>query len=397
MLPILNQQLIPLWLLLIFVVSAALSLILCNLARKLFPTFRSGEHKPGMHRSDLSAGGREIKTIELPLVGGPAMTIAIICTGIAAGYLLQFTEFQWTLLLIGLGSTVGYTLVGFIDDWKKVYSNEGLSEKAKFSGVFLVSLTTAALYFFLLPSRGQEPYSPWADLPLLNSVFCAVNPATQAHCLIPPAVAHYGWLICLMVITGVIATLTSLSVDFSDGMDGTAGGLVFSSALALGIVTIGIIDPKHPWGVVLSVLALLCAGSVLGYLPGNWPSAWKARRGSTARRRATIYMGDSGALALGGLLAIIAIFARNELLLLMIGGAFVLEGLSALIQARILTRFSAAILLFCALPIPNHRYHIQNFHSPSWQHHYITISIYWVGIAADWSMVPGHWVPSSHY
>ncbi len=89
---------------------------------------------------------------------------------------------------------------------------------------------------------------------------------------------------------------------------------------------------------MLEVLALLCAAGVLGYLPWNWPSSWAARRG-TAKRRAKIYMGDSGALGLGGLLAMIAIFAHTETLLIMIGGAFVLEGLSALISARLMTRF----------------------------------------------------------
>src|SRR5207253_6555042 len=94
----------------------------------------------------------------------------------------------------------------------------------------------------------------------------------------------------------------------------------------------------RPEGVVLEIMSLLTAGSVLGYLPWNWPSSWAARRG-TAKRLAKIYMGDSGALGLGGILAMIAIFSRQEILLLLVGGAFVLEGLSALISARLLTRF----------------------------------------------------------
>ena len=137
-----------------------------------------------------------------------------------------------------------------------------------------------------------------------------------------------------MLITSVIGSLTALSVDFSDGLDGLAGGLVFSSALAFGIIITG--NLKNPEGIVLEVMSLLCASSVLGYLPWNWPSAWAARRG-TARRRAMIYMGDSGALGLGGILAMIAIFSRQETLLLLIGAAFVLEGLSALISAKALT------------------------------------------------------------
>src|SRR5439155_10527173 len=123
---------------------------------------------------------------------------------------------------------------------------------------------------------------------------------------------------------------------FSDGIDGLAGGLVFSTALALGIIVTGNFDPvHHPEGLVLEILSLLCAGSVLGYLPWNWPSSWAARRG-TAKRRAKIYMGDSGALGLGGILAMIAFFSRQEITLLMVGAAFVLDGLSALILVRFL-------------------------------------------------------------
>ncbi len=315
---------VPVWLLLlIFITCALISLLLCWIAKLLFPKFRSGEFKPGPHRSDmpvLPASGREIKTIELPLVGGPAFTIAMVITGIAAGFVFNLHPDQWRLLLIGLGATIGYMVVGFIDDWYKVHSNEGLSEWAKLCGVLFVSMAAAFLYFWLLPN-GKQAYSPYTDItgPLFK--------------IIPIA-----WLIFLMLMTGLIGSVTSLSVDFSDGLDGLAGGLVFSAALAFGIIVTGSIDLKHPDGIVIEILALLCAGGTLGFLPWNWPSSWAARRGS-ALRRAKIYMGDSGALALGGILAMIAIFSRQEILLLMIGMAFVLEGLSALISARVLTRF----------------------------------------------------------
>ncbi|GCE16949.1 hypothetical protein [Dictyobacter kobayashii] len=329
----------PWLLLLVFIGCAIVSTLLCQVARLLFPKFRSGEHKPGTHRADLPTGKREIRTIELPLVGGPAFTLAIIGVGIASGYLLDFSLDQWILLFISLGAMLGYVLVGFLDDWRKVYRNEGLSEIAKFSGVFLVGAIAAALYFYLLPQSGQISYSLWKDLPILNTFLC---PTPIAHhpeiCSVAGnPVAYYGWLIFLMLMTGVIGSLTSVSVDFSDGLDGLAGGLVFSASLGLGIVVTGLVGTQ-PNGVVLEVLALLGAGAILGYLPWNWPSAWAARRGH-ATRRAKIYMGDSGALGMGGLLAMIAIFSRNETLLLMIGGAFVLEGLSALISARVLTRF----------------------------------------------------------
>ncbi len=324
------------WLLLIFIICAFISLAFCGIAMLLFPKFRSGEHKPGTHRADLLAGGREIKTIELPLVGGPAFMLAIVCTGIFAAYLLDFTTDQWMLLLIGLGTTAGYMIVGFIDDWHKVYSQEGLSERVKFGALFFVSMAAAALYFFLLAS-GRESYSPYKDIPILGSLLCPVH-TVELTCAVSSGITYFGWLIFLMLMTGFTGTITSLSVDFSDGLDGLAGGLVFSTALAFAIIVIGIINGAHSGGLVLEVLSLLAAASVLGYLPWNWPSAWAARRG-TAKRRAKIYMGDSGALALGGILAMIAIFSRQELLLFLVGGAFVLEGLSALVSARVMTRF----------------------------------------------------------
>ncbi len=329
---------VPLWLLLIFFVCTTLSLVLCSLAGVLFPRFRSGEYKPGPHRSDLPASGREIKTIELPLVGGPALILVLEVVGIGAGYVLHFSTDQWTLLLIGLAATAAFMLLGFIDDWNKVFSKEGLSQRAKFTGVLVISMAAAVFYFFLLPS-GRQSYSPYIDFPIIGSLICPVAHGTDPSCPVIPhlgQIAYFAWLILLMLVTGIIGSVTSLSVDFSDGLDGLAGGLVFCAALAFGIIITGSLN--KPEGLVQEVLSLLCAGSVLGFLPLNWPSSWAARRG-TAKRRAKIYMGDSGALGLGGVLAMIAIFSRQEISLLLIGGAFVLEGLSALISAKIMARF----------------------------------------------------------
>src|SRR5689334_6226818 len=110
------------WLLLIFVCCTVCSLLFCGIAKQLFPTFRSGEHKPGNHRNDISSTGREIKSIELPLVGGPAFVLAILAIGLTAGFLLPLDTEQRTMLFIGLGATLGFTIVGFVDDWRKVHS-----------------------------------------------------------------------------------------------------------------------------------------------------------------------------------------------------------------------------------------------------------------------------------
>src|SRR5438445_13813618 len=111
---------VTVWFLLIFITCAALSLLLCYAAKLLFPRFRSGEFKPGLHRADLQPGfhrsglpasGREITTIELPLVGGPALILSLIMTGIASGFALNFNQDQCTLLLIPHGAPFSYMLL----------------------------------------------------------------------------------------------------------------------------------------------------------------------------------------------------------------------------------------------------------------------------------------------
>src|SRR5437667_2283274 len=237
---------VTVWFLLIFITCAALSLLLCYAAKLLFPRFRSGEFKPGLHRadlqpgfhrSDLPASGREIKTIELPLVGGPALILALMITGLMAGFFLHFTRDQWMLLCIGLGTTVGYTIVGFIDDWNKVFNKDGLSQRAKLGGLIVVSIAAALLYFFLLDS-GKQAYSPYIDLPIIGPLLCPGSHDQLTFCKYPVATGHLAyflWLILLILIICVIGSVTALSVDFSDGLDGLSGGLVFSGALVFGI------------------------------------------------------------------------------------------------------------------------------------------------------------------
>src|SRR5260370_8188344 len=158
---------VPLFILVIVSTCERLSLLRWGIGRVLFPKFRSGEFKPGPHRSDLPASGREIKTIELPLVGGPAFTLAMIIVGVGAGYLLDLHPEQWTLLIIGLAATSGYMVVGFVDDWHKVYSKEGIRQRTKFIAVLSVSVAAALLYFFPLPI-GRWPYSPYLEFPIIG-------------------------------------------------------------------------------------------------------------------------------------------------------------------------------------------------------------------------------------
>lgn len=326
-------------LLLGFAVALILSLILCWLARRIFPRFRSGEHKPGVFRPDQStgsfrfdlssasrrveqpAGGREVQAMELPLVGGPAMAIATVCACVLTGLILHISPDQWMLLTILLAGLAGFTLVGFIDDFQKYRRGQGLSEIQKFAGVLIVSLLIGVALNRLIPSA-KHAYSPYSEIPLLGQIILHV---------------HFAWPIFFLLLTSTVCSATSLSVDFADGLDGLAGGLIISATLAFAVI---ILAQHDPGGNPLVLAALAASGAALGFLPHNWPSAWAARGPSRkVQRAARVYMGDSGALGLGGLLGLVAIVSRQELPLIFIGGAFVLEGFSALYSARILTRF----------------------------------------------------------
>jgi UDP-N-acetylmuramyl pentapeptide phosphotransferase/UDP-N-acetylglucosamine-1-phosphate transferase len=323
-----------------FAVAAVVSAFASLVALRAFSWFRSGERKPGDFRPDQSTGSDthhvEIRTrgkrprvvrarsSELPLVGGAAMIIAILAGSVATGFLLNFSESQWKLTEILMLVTVGYGVVGLTDDMRKVYRGVGISEIQKAIGVVLVSALAAILINRLIidkPITARLAYPPYNQAPIIGSLL--------VH-------QKFAWVIFFIAMTIIISSTTALAVDFADGMDGLAGGLLFSAALAYAVIMIDV-GGSARWPLIACALAL--AGATVGYLPFNWPSPWKGGPKPKGKRLAKVIMGDTGSLALGGLLALIAIIARQEFLLLIIGGAFVLEGLSALISARILVKF----------------------------------------------------------
>jgi UDP-N-acetylmuramyl pentapeptide phosphotransferase/UDP-N-acetylglucosamine-1-phosphate transferase len=317
-----------LFLLVALIGSFTLSIFLCGLALRVAPNFRSGERKEGVFRADQSLGnnesisaskGHHALPTELPLVGSRGMIPAMLIAGGATGWLLNFTEDQWKLLAIFGGGLLGFWCVGFLDDWRKVHVGKGIREWTKFIGVALVSGTVAGAELYFFPQANQF-YPPYSDIPGIGTLFK----------LVP-----YAWPTFFVLLVIVVATTTSLAVDFSDGLDGLAGGLTFPAALAFAIINL---SGNNMEPTPTAIASLVLAGAVFGFLPWNWPSAWKGRK-STERRRARMIMGDSGSLSIGGLLALIALSYHQEPLLIFIGGVFVIEGLSAVVQSRVLVKF----------------------------------------------------------
>ncbi|MEO7000765.1 MAG: hypothetical protein ABI068_03095 [Ktedonobacterales bacterium] len=325
-----------------FVAALLVSAIACGVALQLFPWFRSGERKVGDFRPDQSGGNSELQVIvpdnaksrlrrpvrvrssELPLVGGAAMLAAVVIASVAAGFFIGLNTQSWELLSILMLAMLGFGLIGFLDDARKVYYGEGITERQKGIGVVLVSLAAAiALNRFVIeaPLSARIAYSPYVQLPLLGPLL--------VH-------AHFAWIAFFLLLSVIVTSSAALAVDFADGMDGLGGGLLLSAGLAYAVI---LLDQggAYLWPMVIALLAL--AGATAGFLPFNWPSSWRGGATPKGKRRAKLIMGDTGSLALGGLLALVAIVTRLELLLIIIGGAFVLEGVSALVSARILVRF----------------------------------------------------------
>ncbi|MEI7774086.1 MAG: phospho-N-acetylmuramoyl-pentapeptide-transferase [Verrucomicrobiota bacterium] len=199
--------------------------------------------------------------------------------------------------------------LGFWDGWLKVSKKNsgGISERTKLFGQIAVAGVVAA--FFLL------------------------NPATeiQARALyVPfykaPVIENLGWW--SVVFFGLVIVGTSNAVNLTDGLDGLAAGCTATSALAFGVLSYAsgnvkiaqyLQIPYYPFAGELSIVCLALAGASVGFL---WFNAHPAQ----------MFMGDTGSLAIGGLLGVVAICCKQELLLVLVGGVFVIEATSVLIQ-----------------------------------------------------------------
>jgi len=175
-----------------------------------------------------------------------------------------------------------------------------------------------------------------SDLAAVVAYFFLTNPATevQARALyVPfykaPLLENLGWwsiLFFALVIVG-----TSNAVNLTDGLDGLAAGCTATSALAYAVISYAAGNvkvahylqiPYYPFAGELSIVCLALAGASVGFL---WFNAHPAK----------VFMGDTGSLAIGGLLGVVAICCKQELLLILVGGVFVIEATSVLIQRAV--------------------------------------------------------------
>ncbi|MBE3587805.1 MAG: phospho-N-acetylmuramoyl-pentapeptide-transferase [Thermoanaerobacteraceae bacterium] len=226
--------------------------------------------------------------------GTPTMGGIIFLTGLAvAGFWLARTSPEGMVLL---GITLGFGLVGLLDDFIKVVLKRslGLRAREKLLGQFILSALLVVLAVSTF-GRGTDVVIPFSGI-----------------------LAPGGWTVELgfwgFVLFGVlVVTGTANAVNLTDGLDGLAAGVTVPVAAAL--LLIALLMDKVGVAVILAALI----GGCLGFLVYN-------------HHPARVFMGDTGSLALGGAVGAAAVLTRSELFLLVIGGIYVLEALSVIIQ-----------------------------------------------------------------
>ena len=244
----------------------------------------------------------------LKKAGTPTMGGILIILSCAFSTLL-WAELSNRYVLTGVVVLLWLGALGFLDDYLKVVRRrpEGLVARYKLVGQGLLGLLLGLMLIFF-------PLSPlppnWTSLPFMANWYLAIVP-----------VLFVPWVMFIMA-------GTSNGVNLSDGLDGLAAGLSTIAAGAFGIFAylIGRTDTSRYLGLFylpgageLAVFCFALAGAALGFL---WYNAHPAE----------VFMGDTGSLAIGGALGSVAILLKMEFQLIFIGGIFVLEALSVIVQ-----------------------------------------------------------------
>ena len=282
--------------------------------------------------------------------GTPTMGGALILFAITVSTLLWAdlsNRFIWVVLFV----TLGYGSIGWIDDYRKVvhHNPKGMSAREKFSWQSVIGLATAFYLVFALsvPAGGTltETIAGWVEAGFPLDI------SSNLHLLIPcfKDIALPLGLVGFMVFTYVVIVGSSNAVNLTDGLDGLAilPSVMVGGALGIFAYVVGrpdyagyLIFPYIPGAGELVVIAGGLLGAGLAFL---WYNAHPAQ----------VFMGDVGALALGGCLGTMAVITRQELVLAVMGGIFVVETLSVMIQT-VYFRLSHGKRIFLLAPVHHH-------------------------------------------
>ena len=258
-----------------------------------------------------------------PTMGGLIFIVPTVITTlilIALGYLTLTDDLGLVLIVF-----VGYAVLGFLDDYLSIKrkENDGLTAPQKFFG----QLVMALIVFYLYMKGGNSTAFVVSTL--------GIN-------------IEMGWFYGVSFLFWLIGS--SNAVNLTDGLDGLAGGLSAIAFIAFSLISmmVGFTD--------LGLFTFLLVGSLLGFLVYN-------------THPAKVFMGDTGSLSLGAVMAVIAILVHRELTLLVVAFVFVIETLSVILQVFWLVVFHKK--LFLMTPLHHH------FEKLGWEENDI-VKLFWV-------------------
>ena len=245
----------------------------------------------------------------LEKAGTPTMGGLIILAATLVPTLL-WARLDRVLVLVAAGVTFGMGVIGFTDDYLKVVRHEsrGLIARQKLVMQMILGLGLG-LFLLLGPPAGYPPTE--TTLPFFKDLRIAF------------------WAPFVPLFVALVVTGSSNAVNLADGLDGLAAGLSGIAALTFGLFAyvIGRTDTSAYLGLMylpgageLSIFCAALSGAAIGFLWFNAPPA-------------QVFMGDTGSLALGGAIGAVAVLLRSEFLLVLVGGVFVLEAVSVLLQS----------------------------------------------------------------
>jgi phospho-N-acetylmuramoyl-pentapeptide-transferase len=287
--------------------------------------------------------------------GTPTMGGVLILLSISISTLLWSdlsNRFMWIVLLV----TLGFGAVGWADDWRKVVRKdpEGMRSREKFFWQSVIGLV-AALYLVFSISENTNAQVWQLFVTWVSSGFELSLPP-KAGLLVPffKEVSYPLGVLGFVILTYLVIVGSSNAVNFTDGLDGLAIMPVVMVGSALGIfayvtgsVTFSryLLFPHITGSGELMVFCAALAGAGLAFL---WFNAHPAQ----------VFMGDVGALALGAALGTVAVIVREEIVLAIMGGIFVAEAVSVMLQVMYFKytrlRFGTGRRLFRMAPLHHH-------------------------------------------
>ena len=256
-----------------------------------------------------------------PTMGGIIMLVSITIS------IFLWADLGNRYILIVLFSLLWLGGIGIIDDVLKVRRKTGLSARTKLLGQFVIGLTLGLILTFKPQVAGYEN---------MTSVLFLKNVFLNMGIFYTPFI--------IFVIIG-----TSNAVNITDGLDGLATGLIVVTAIGYGVLCYitGNVNISEYLNILsvqgsgeLTIPCVSIAGAALGFL---WFNSHPAQ----------VFMGDTGSLTLGGILAITAILIKQEILLMLLGGFFLIEALSVILQV-LYFKITKGKRLFRMAPIHHH-------------------------------------------